>query len=125
MIAVEYYNGKHPKRARQAKKAKKRLKTIANKMLRELDRKMTEDQKSFYKRKLDLYTRAVNQQKADTDKIYSLHKPFTKCISKGKPHKQYEFGNKVELITGGKKGKKIIIAVKAFLYYVLFMRIKG
>ena len=34
---------------------------------------LTEDQKSFYKRKLDLYTRAVNQQKADTDKIYSLH----------------------------------------------------
>jgi len=108
------YNGKHPRRAKQAKKAKKRLKTIANKMLRELDRKMTEDQKSFYRRKLDLYTRAVNQQKADTDKIYSLHKPFTKCISKGKPHKQYEFGNKVGLITGGKKGKKIIIAVKAF-----------
>jgi len=108
------YNGKHPKRAKQAKKAKKRLKTIANKMLRELDRKMTEDQKTIYKKKLDLYTRAVNQQKTDANKIYSLHKPFTKCISKGKPHKQYEFGNKVGLITGGKKGKKIIIAVKAF-----------
>ncbi|MDR3326813.1 MAG: hypothetical protein LBT04_01550 [Prevotellaceae bacterium] len=39
-------NGKHPKRAKQAKKAKKRLKTIANKLLRELERKMTEDQKA-------------------------------------------------------------------------------
>ena len=52
------YNGSHPKRAKQAKKAKKRLKTmagehsrtIANAMLRELDRKMTDDQKSFYRK---------------------------------------------------------------------------
>ena len=49
------------------------------------------------------------------DKVYSLHKPFTRCIAKGKPHKPYEFGNKVGLITTGKKGRKIIIAVKAFL----------
>lgn len=35
------------------------------------------------------------QQKDDKEKIYSLHKPFTRCIAKGKAHKQYEFGNKV------------------------------
>ena len=105
------YNGKHPKRAKQAKK---RLKTIANKMLRELDRKMTDEQKISYKSEMELYKRAVNQQKNDKNKIYSLHKPFTDCISKGKAHKPYEFGNKVGLITGGKKGRKIILAVKAF-----------
>jgi IS5 family transposase len=109
------YNGKHPRRAQKARKAQKRLKTIANRQLRELDRKMTEHQKEVYKIEIDLYTRAVNQQKNDKDKVYSLHKPFTQCICKGKPHKQYEFGNKVGLITGGKKGKKIIIAIKAFL----------
>jgi IS5 family transposase len=109
------YNGTHPKRSKQAKKAKKRLKTIANKMLRELDNKMTEIQKAYYENKLSLYKRAVNQQKNDTDKVYSLHKPFTKCIAKGKAHKQYEFGNKVGLITGGKKGMKIILAIKGFL----------
>ena len=109
------YNGQHPKRAKQAKKAKKRLKTIANKMLRELDRKMTEGEKSFYKKDFELYKRAVNQQKEDKNKVYSLHKPFTKCIAKGKPHKPYEFGNKVGLITGGKEGRKIILAIKAFL----------
>jgi len=57
---------------------------------------------------MELCRRAVNQQKHDRDKVYSLHKPFTKCIAKGKPHKQYEFGNKVGLITGGKKGRKVI-----------------
>ena len=109
------YNGQNPKRAKQSKKAKKRLKTIANKMLRELDRKMTTVEKAYYKNDMELYRRAVNQQQKDTNKVYSFHKPFTKCISKGKPHKQYEFGNKVGLITGGKKGKKIILAIQAFL----------
>jgi len=80
-----------------------------------LDRKLPEELKSYYKEDLELYSRAVNQGKTDKDKIYSLHKPFTKCIAKGKPHKPYEFGNKVGLITGGKKGKKIILAVKAFI----------
>jgi IS5 family transposase len=111
----ETYNGQHPKRKKQAQKAKKRLKTIANKQLRELNRKMTNEQKSIYQDDLALYQRVVNQQKNDKNKIYSLHKPFTKCIAKGKPHKPYEFGNKVGLITGGKKGKKIILAIQAFL----------
>ncbi|MEA5110819.1 MAG: IS5/IS1182 family transposase, partial [Lentimicrobium sp.] len=62
-----------------------------------------------------LYHRAVNQQKNDTDKVYSLHKPFTRCIAKGKPHKQYEFGNKVGLITTGIKGKRNILSISAFL----------
>jgi IS5 family transposase len=109
------YNGNHPKCKKQAKKAKKRLKTIANHQLRELGRKMTDSQKERYAKDLDLYGRAVNQQKNDKDKVYSLHKPFTKCIAKGKAHKPYEFGNKVGVITGGVKGKKIILAIKGFV----------
>ena len=108
------YNGKHPKRVKKARKAKKRLKTIANIQLREMERKMNEEQKMQYAKDLNLYNRAVNQQKNDKDKTYSLHKPFTRCIAKGKPHKQYEFGNKVGLVTTGKKGMKIITAIKAF-----------
>jgi IS5 family transposase len=109
------YSGQHPKRAKQSKKAKKRLKTIANNQLRELDRKMTEEQKNRYQDDLNLYKRVVNQQKNDKDKVYSLHKPFTECIAKGKAHKKYEFGNKVGLITGGRKGKKIILAIQGFI----------
>jgi IS5 family transposase len=76
---------------------------------------MNDEQKNFYKDDMNLYQRVVNQKKNDKDKIYSIHKPFTKCIAKGKAHKQYEFGNKVGLITGGKKGKKIILAIQTFL----------
>jgi IS5 family transposase len=109
------YNGNHPKRVKQAKKARKRLQTIANTQLRDLERKMTDFQENHFRKALDLYHRAVNQQKNDKDKVYSLHKSFTKCISKGKAHKQYEFGNKVGLITTSSKGRKIITAVQAFL----------
>jgi IS5 family transposase len=59
--------------------------------------------------------RVIGQQKNDKDKIYSLHKTFTRCIAKGKAHKQYEFGNKVGLITSGKKGEKLILAIQAFI----------
>jgi IS5 family transposase len=109
------YNGNHPRRARQAKKARKRLQTIANTQLRDLERKMNGWYRCIFKEELGLYQRAVNQQKNDKDKIYSLHKPFTRCIAKGKVHKPYEFGNKVGIITTSKKGRKIIVAVKAFL----------
>ena len=109
------YNGKHPRRVKQAKKARKRLKTIANAQIRDLQRKMDDEQEASYRDRLGLYFRAANQKPQDQDKIYSLHKPFTRCISKGKAHKQYEFGNKVGIIVTGNKGMKIITAVKAFI----------
>ena len=34
----------------------------------------------------------------DKDKTYSLHEPEVECISKGKEHKKYEFGNKVSIV---------------------------
>jgi IS5 family transposase len=109
------YNGKHPRRAKRARKARKRLKTIANALIRELKRKMNPLTAAAYQERLALYYCAVNQQINDSNKIYSLHKPFTRCISKGKSGKQYEFGNKVGIILTGNKGLKIITAVKSFI----------
>jgi IS5 family transposase len=107
------YNGKHPRRVKKAKKARKRLKTIANTQIRDINRKLGE-KKAKHAERLELYGRVVNQGIHDKDKIYSLHKPFTRCISKGNAHKQYEFGNKVGIIVTGNKGRKIITAVQAF-----------
>ena len=109
------YNGKHPKRAKMARKSQRQLKTIAMRLIRELERNFNEEQRAFYQPAIDLYTKVVNQKRGDKDKIYSIHKPFTRCIAKGKAHKQYEFGNKVGLITTANKGKKIILGIKAFL----------
>ncbi|MCQ4142627.1 IS5 family transposase [Chryseobacterium sp. EO14] len=109
------YNGKHPKRVKTARKSQRHLKTIAMRLIRELQRNFNAGQQEFYKDLLNLYTKAVTQKRNDSDKIYSIHKPFTRCIAKGKAHKQYEFGNKVGLITTANKGKKIILGIKAFL----------
>ncbi len=106
------YNGNHPKRKKKAKKAVRRLNTIAGRLLRELERKLPGDVLSTYTQELDLYQAVLRQKRTDKDKIYSLHKPFTCCIAKGKAHKQYEFGNKVGLIATGKE--LIITAIKSF-----------
>ena len=61
---------------------------------------------------MQVMERAATQQRHDKNKVYSIHKPHTACIAKGKSHKQYEFGHKVGLITASKN--LLIIAIKAF-----------
>ncbi|NAW50670.1 IS5/IS1182 family transposase, partial [Elizabethkingia argentiflava] len=111
-VVRDTYNGKHPKRAKTARKSQRQIKRIDMRLIGELQRNFNLVQQEFYKDVLTLYTKAVTQKRNDTDKIYSLHKPCTRCIAKGKAHKQYEFGNKVGLIMTSNKGKKIILGIK-------------
>jgi IS5 family transposase len=109
------YNRQHPKRAKVASCAVKRLRTIAGHQVRELERKMSKDPKARHASKLDKYRRVIHQRRHDKDKLYSLHKPFTRCIAKGRSHRENEFGNQVGLITTGSAAKRFITAVKKFL----------
>ena len=43
--------------------------------------------------------RIRGQQPQDSKKLYSWHEPDVQCISKGKAHKRYEFGQKVAIAT--------------------------
>lgn len=106
------HNRKHPKRRKKALKADRKLKTIAGRLVRELERTLEPSTLKSYEKELNLYHRILQQKRTDKDKIYSIHKPFTACIAKGKTHKQYEFGNKVGLITTSKT--LIITAIKSF-----------
>jgi len=106
------HNRKHPKRRKKALKADRKLKTIAGRLVRELERILEPSTLKCYENELNLYHRILQQKRTDKDKIYSIHKPFTACIAKGKIHKQYEFGNKVGLITTSKT--LIITAIKSF-----------
>jgi IS5 family transposase len=106
------YNSQHPKRRKKAKHAQRRLVTIAGRLLRELERQMEGAVYQKYKEEFELYHRVLNQKREDKNKIYSLHKPFTSCIAKGKAHKQYEFGNKTGLMINPKK--LIILGVRTF-----------
>lgn len=111
-LVRDTHNRNHPKRCKKAKKADAKLKTIAGRLLRELERELPTSILNTYREQLDLYYRVLNQNRTDSDKIYSLYKPFTACIAKGKAHKQYEFGTKVGIITTSKR--LIITAVKSF-----------
>ena len=86
----------HPKNKGRARKADKKVKTIAGRLVRELDRKLPPSQ---HQGSLALFRKVLAQQKTDGNKIYSLHEPYVQCMSKGKEHKKYEFGSKVSIIT--------------------------
>lgn len=110
------YNGNHPKRKKKSQKAMRKIKTIAGRQLREIQRNLNKNQTGKYMETLDIYQRIISQKKNDKDKIYSPDKPYTACIAKGKARNPYEFGNKVGLITTekGKNKHRIIISIKSF-----------
>jgi len=84
----------HPKRRKQANKAKRKMRTIAGRITRDLERKLSSNQRLLYDNKIIIFKKVLAQEKNDKNKIYSLHEPEVACIAKGKAHKQYEFGSK-------------------------------
>jgi IS5 family transposase len=102
---------RHVKKRAKARKALKRLRTIAHILIRELRRRLPCyclfecHQEHFL-----FYERVLAQQPKDKNKIYSLHEPQVYCIAKGKDHKQYEYGNKVSIASTA-KGNLIVGAV--------------
>jgi IS5 family transposase len=106
------YFGHHPKRQKNARMARKKLRTIGKRVLRELERKLPENILKDYREIFSIYLKALTQEKTTKDKIYSLHEPQVACIAKGKSGKNYEFGTKLAVVRGRKTG--IISAVKRF-----------
>ena len=93
-------------------KYRRRLKTVAGALLREIKRKLPASVLKEYEGQFAVFERVVNQSRKDKNKIYSLHQPQVLCIAKGKAHKKYEFGSKVCLGVTKKSG--IIVAAKNF-----------
>ena len=85
-------------------KSARQIKTIAGRLVRELFRKLNPLQLAKYTKELELYKRVLQQKREDKNKVYSIHEPHTECISKGKEHKKYEFGNKVSIVIGKSTG---------------------
>jgi len=107
-LMKDQYNSNHPRRRKKANKARKRIKTIAKILVREIRRKLP----GQYESSMTLFDKVLNQQRNDKNKIYSLHELNVSCIAKGKVHKKYEFGNKVSVIKGAKTG--VITSMKSF-----------
>ncbi|BDU75472.1 IS5 family transposase [Mesoterricola sediminis] len=99
-------HGGHSK-ARQFKRAKKvlkSLKTMAGRVMRDVERKMSDVAFDRNKRTMILAELILGQTRLTKGKIYSLHAPEVECIAKGKAHRPYEFGVKVSLAVTHKEG---------------------
>ncbi len=82
-LALRHF--RHAKRRNKAKKALKRLRTIACTLIRELRRTLPKcDLFETYQKDFLFYERVLAQNPKDRDKIYSLHEPGVYCIAKGK-----------------------------------------
>jgi len=108
-LVRDTYNGNHPKRRKKSNAAKRKIKTIAGRLVRELERKLPDDS---FEEELEIFNKVLLQEKNSKNKIYSLHEPEVYCMSKGKAHKKYEFGCKASIVLGQKSG--IILGAMTF-----------
>lgn len=111
-LVGDTFNSSHPKRAKKARSASKKLKTISARLLRELVWNIDVTQKKQYQKELTLMWKIVNLKGDTKNKVYRLYKPFTVCITKGKAHKKYEFRNKTGLMIYSKN--LVIQAIDTF-----------
>jgi len=107
-LAIRHF--RHMKKRAKAKRALKRLRTIAGILIRELRRELPQYCLfECYQQDFLFYERILKQQPKDKNKIYSLHEPQVYCIAKGKDHKQYEYGSKASIACTAKSN--IIVGV--------------
>ncbi len=111
-LMIEQRFRSHPKRKKKARAAERKLKTIAGRVTRDLERKLSPIQLSDYKPLIDIFYAILNQKKTDSNKIYSIHEPNVRCIAKGKEAKKFEFGNKSGIALSRKHG--IIVSAIGF-----------
>ena len=96
--AARYAHAKQFKRMRQQLR---KLRTWVGRLIRDIQRSGRPIDDDLAKL-LGLAERIRNQQPQDSKKLYSLHEPEVQCISKGKAHKRYEFGQKIGVATANR-----------------------
>lgn len=85
----------------RAKKETKKLKTMLGCVIRDIQRKCSASEGRLAK-VLNIANAIFDQQRSDTNKVYSVHAPEVECIAKGKVHKKYEFGCKVSMVSSSR-----------------------
>jgi len=99
--------------AGKRRKAGRRLRTIAGRLLREFRRRCPEGLLEDCLEELELMERVLKQRRPDSGKVYSLKDPGVFCIAKGKSHKKYEFGRKASVSVLRDSG--IVVGATSFL----------
>ena len=103
-----------PRHAKKAKKALKKLRVLAGRQVRDLQRQLAKlGKEELYVPIVQIMERIVSQQRGDSHKLYSLHAPEVSCIAKGKAHKKYEFGSKVSIAS--LSGSNVVVGLASFV----------
>jgi len=106
--AIKVSRYAHAKQFKRMRRQLKKLRTLLGRVIRDVQRRVPEPDQSLAEL-LALCERLHAQQRTDSKKLYSLHEPEVMCISKGKAHKRYEFGQKVTVATTN-RGNWIVAA---------------
>lgn len=88
----------HARQMKRARSCSRKLRTYLGRVIRDIERKCLSPDEELLNL-LATAKRIHQQQRHDKNKVYSVHEPDVDCISKGKAHKRYEFGNKVSVAT--------------------------
>ena len=101
----------HARQMKRARGATRKLRTQLGRVMREIERQVTEPTEKLAKL-LETAHRIHAQQRHDKNKVYSVHEPEVECIAKGKAGKPYEFGNKVSVAVTSRGGW--LVGAKSF-----------
>ncbi len=96
--AVQASRYAHAKQYQRMRRQLHKLRTYVGRLTRDIRRQTTGIDDGLAAL-LDRADRIRCQQPKEAKKLYSLHEPEVQCISKGKAHKCYEFGQKVAVAT--------------------------
>lgn len=102
IAAIKASRYAHAKQFRRMRGQLRFLRTRLGRMLRDIGRRVSHPDESL-QALLDLCWRLFRQQPNDHQKLYSLEEPEVACISKGKAHKRYEFGQKISIATTNRR----------------------
>ena len=94
IAAVKVSRYAHARQFKRMQRSLRKLRTYVGRLIRDIRRKASHPDEALATL-LARADRVRQQQPHDTNKLYSLHEPEVQCISKGKAHKRYEFGQKV------------------------------
>ena len=89
--------GNFPRGIKRARRAERRMRTIAGRLLRDLKRKLSPERHFEHLETFSLWEHALRFRATGESKIYSLHEPQIYAIKRGKDTCEWEFGTKVSL----------------------------
>ena len=102
IAAIKASRYAHAKQFRRMQRQLRFLRTRLGRVLRDFGRVVPHPDEPL-QALWGLCWRLFRQQPNDHQKLYSLEEPEVACISKGKAHKRYEFGQKISIATTNRR----------------------